>query len=93
MWTPLPHEADLFCNVYIDESSQTGHRYFVLGGLVVPLSHAAQFETDIIAARDDVIAIANPDGTPPIIGVDAPMRQEFLPLRPSRSRQAGSRPR
>jgi hypothetical protein len=60
MWTPLPHEEDLFCNVYIDESSQTDHRYFVLGGLVVPLSHAAQFETDIIA-------VAKPDGTPRVI--------------------------
>lgn len=67
MWTPLPHEADLFCNVYIDESSQTDHRYFVLGGLVVPLSHTVQFETDIISARDDIIAIAKPDGTPRVI--------------------------
>jgi hypothetical protein len=51
-WTPLPHEADLFCNVYIDESSQTKHRYLVLGALVVPLSHADAFEADMIAARD-----------------------------------------
>ena len=55
-WEPLPHEADLFCNVYIDESSQTKHRYLVLGGLVVPLSHADAFEADIAAARDLVIA-------------------------------------
>lgn len=66
-WTPLPHEADLFCNVYIDESSQTKHRFLVLGGLVVPLSHAAAFESDIIAARDHTIPISKPDGTPRVI--------------------------
>jgi hypothetical protein len=66
-WMPLPHEADLFCNVYIDESSQTKHRYLVIGGLVVPLSHADAFEAAIIAARDNVIQIAKPDGTPRVI--------------------------
>ncbi len=34
---------------------------------MVPLSHAAQFESDIISARDEIIAIANPDGTPRVI--------------------------
>jgi hypothetical protein len=66
-WEPLPHEADLFCNVYIDESSQTKHRYLVLGALIVPLSHAEIFESDIIAARDPLIPIARPDGTPRVI--------------------------
>jgi len=66
-WTPLPHEADLFCNVYIDESSQTKHRYLVIGGLIVPLSHADVFEQAIIAARDETIAPARADGTPRII--------------------------
>jgi hypothetical protein len=66
-WEPLPHEADLFCNVYVDESSQTKHRYLVLGGLVLPLSHAALFESEIIAARDRTIPIAKPDGAPRII--------------------------
>lgn len=63
-WVPLPHEADLFCNVYIDESSQTKHRYLVLGGLVVPLSHADAFEADIVSARGDALPISKPDGTP-----------------------------
>lgn len=67
MWTPLAHEADLFCNVYIDETSQNAHRYLAIGGLVVPLSHADQFEADIIASRDDVIAIAHPNGKPRVI--------------------------
>ncbi|MBZ0148218.1 MAG: DUF3800 domain-containing protein [Pseudorhodoplanes sp.] len=64
---PLPHEADLFCNVYIDESSQTKHRYLVLGGLVVPLSHAAIFEADIKAARDPLIAPTRATGEPRVI--------------------------
>ena len=67
MWTPLPHEADLFCDVYIDETSQNAHRYLAIGGLVVPLSHADQFEADIISARDEIIPIAKPDGTPRVI--------------------------
>jgi hypothetical protein len=66
-WVPLPHEADLFHEVYIDESSQTKHRYMVLGGLCVPLSHSAAFEADVIAHRDAIIPITRPDGTPRII--------------------------
>ena len=66
-WTPLPDEADLFCNVYIDESSQTKHRYLVIGGLVVPLSHADAFEASIIAAREPDIPVAKPDGTPRVM--------------------------
>lgn len=66
-WTPQPHEADLFCNVYIDESSQNNHRYLVLGGLVVPLSHSALFEEDIKAARDPLIAPSRPTGEPRVI--------------------------
>jgi hypothetical protein len=66
-WVPLPHEADLFHEVYIDESSQTQHKYMVLGGLCVPLSHSAAFEADIIAHRDSTIPVTRPDGTPRII--------------------------
>lgn len=67
VWTPLPHEADLFCNVYIDESSQTKHRYLVLGGLLVPLSHCEALEADIIAARDHTTPIMKADGAPRIM--------------------------
>src|SRR4051812_39816537 len=49
-WKAKPEERDLFSNVYIDESSLS-HRWMILGGLVVPLSHAGLFESDIIAAR------------------------------------------
>src|SRR3954469_19798564 len=66
-WEPLPNEADLFCNVYIDESSHNKHRFLVLGGLVVPLSLAAAFEADIIAARDHIIPITRRDGAPRVI--------------------------
>jgi hypothetical protein len=39
----------------------------VLGGLTVPLSHSADFEAEIIGARDQTIPIAKPDGTPRVI--------------------------
>jgi hypothetical protein len=50
-WTPLPAEAKRFEEVYIDETSQTGHRYLVLGGIVLPYHHADRFEQDILDAR------------------------------------------
>jgi hypothetical protein len=64
-WTPrLDHERDLFFNVYIDETSQTKFRYLIIGGLVVPLSHALLFENEIIAARAGTITPAvEDDGT------------------------------
>jgi hypothetical protein len=61
-WTPvLDHERDLFFNVYIDETSQTKFRYLIIGGLVVPLSHALLFENEIIAARAGTITPAVED--------------------------------
>ena len=67
-WNPLQHEADLFCNIYVDESSQTKHRYLVLGGLLVShSSHATAFETDIAAARDHTIPTTKQDGRPKVI--------------------------
>src|SRR4051794_6936103 len=62
-WAPLEHERDKFFSVHIDETSQTKHRYLMIGGLAVPLSHTAQLETDIIAARaGTVVASTQPDG-------------------------------
>jgi hypothetical protein len=67
-WVPLEHERDRFFNVYIDETSQTKHRYLIIGGLAVSLSHAAQLEADIIAARaDTVVPTIRPDGTPRVM--------------------------
>jgi hypothetical protein len=57
-------QADSFCNVYIDESSQTKARYLVIGGLVVPLSHAELFEADMVACRRDTLPATRSDGTP-----------------------------
>lgn len=63
-WVPLPEEADKFCDVFIDESSQTGHRYLVLGALVIPYTHVDQFNADIIAARNGTkIQVYKDDGT------------------------------
>jgi hypothetical protein len=39
----------------------------LLGGLCVPLSHSAAFESDIIAHRDGTAPITRPDGTPRIM--------------------------
>jgi hypothetical protein len=67
-WVPLEHERDLFFNVYIDETSQTQHRYLMIGGLSVSLSYAEQLETDIIAARaKTVVPSTQPDGTPRVM--------------------------
>jgi hypothetical protein len=51
-WTPQPTEADLFHHVYIDESSQTKHRFLVIGGLIVASSHAKALEDAITTARE-----------------------------------------
>ncbi len=66
-WVAEPHEADKFCNVYIDESSQTKWQYLVLGGIIVPHSHVELFERDIIDARDPMIAPFNDKGEPRVI--------------------------
>jgi hypothetical protein len=40
----------------------------IIGGLVVPLSHTARLEADIIAARADTIVPSHqPDGTPRVM--------------------------
>jgi hypothetical protein len=51
--TRLPQTADidLFSEVYIDESSQTEHRYLVLGGIIVPRTFSTHFEGRIQQAR------------------------------------------
>lgn len=51
-WEPLAEERDWFCDVYIDESGQNAHRYFILGALIVPYAFADRFNADILAARD-----------------------------------------
>jgi hypothetical protein len=67
-WTPLPHEAEMFCNLYIDESSQTKHRYLVIGGLIVPLAFSDSFDAAIVSARENTISPAfRPNGEPRVM--------------------------
>jgi len=40
-----------FADIYIDESSQTGHRYLVLGGIIVSTKDVGEATAAIIAAR------------------------------------------
>lgn len=42
---------DAFSDVYVDETSQTQHRYLALGGLIVPTPQATLLTRDIAAAR------------------------------------------
>jgi hypothetical protein len=66
-WVPLPREADRFYQIYIDESSQTKHRYMLMGGLCVPLGYSAAFEADIVSHRDRTTPLLNADGFPKIM--------------------------
>lgn len=51
-WIPREHEAQLFSEIYMDESSQNGsHRFFVLGGIMLPLIYSDLFEATMIEAR------------------------------------------
>ncbi len=49
---PLPpSDTEKIEEVYIDETSQTGHRFLVIGGIVIPQLFSEKFEQDILAAR------------------------------------------
>lgn len=50
-WVPREQEKHLFHEIYIDETSQNGHRFLVLGGIVIPREYSAEFTADIIEAR------------------------------------------
>jgi hypothetical protein len=59
----LPHEAELFSNVYIDESSQNDHRYLAIGGIIIPRKYADGFDAAIVNARGSDLPIVDTDGT------------------------------
>lgn len=40
-----------FLDTYIDESSQTGHRFLVIGGVVIPTDIAPDFSTKLVTSR------------------------------------------
>ena len=46
-----PSDAEKIEEVYIDESSQTGHRNLIIGGIVFPQRFSEQFKQDILEAR------------------------------------------
>jgi hypothetical protein len=50
-WEPLPHEKDLFTEVYIDESSQNNHHYLVVGGIMISSNHSDWLNNEIKLAR------------------------------------------
>jgi hypothetical protein len=43
--------TDPICDVFIDESSQNGHRYLVIGGILVPSDYVPKLTADILATR------------------------------------------
>jgi len=66
-WVPRKEDADRFFQVYVDESSQTKHRYLVMGALCVPLAYSSAFEADVIAHRDHTVPLLRPDGFPKLM--------------------------
>lgn len=66
-WIPRADEVDRFYQVFIDESSQTKHRYLVMGGVCIPLAYAAAFEADLMEKRDDTTPLVKPDGVPKLM--------------------------
>jgi hypothetical protein len=54
---PRSIETDLLEEVYIDETSQTGQRFLVLGGLTIPHYLAEEFDAYIVKARTRKLAV------------------------------------
>jgi hypothetical protein len=50
-WVPKESERKRFHEIYIDETSQNGHHFLVLGGIVIPLELSSEFTADMIEAR------------------------------------------
>jgi hypothetical protein len=50
-WVPKESERRLFHEIYVDETSQNGHHFLVLGGIMIPREYSAEFTADIIEAR------------------------------------------
>ena len=54
--TLSPSDAEKIEEVYIDETSQTGHRNLIIGGIVLPQRFSAKFEEVILEARRPKLA-------------------------------------
>jgi hypothetical protein len=63
-WEPRPDEAERFSEVFIDETSVTGHHYLVIGGIIIARKYHPQFEAEIIRARGDDLPAFSRDGEP-----------------------------
>jgi hypothetical protein len=50
-WEPKEEERRRFHEIYIDETSQNGHHFLVLGGIIIPREISAAFEADMLSAR------------------------------------------
>jgi uncharacterized protein DUF3800 len=48
---PRPHEAHLFNEIYIDETSQNDQDFLLIGSIMLPRQYGPQLEADIIQAR------------------------------------------
>jgi uncharacterized protein DUF3800 len=67
-WIPKEHEAQLFYEVYMDETSQNGrHRFFVLGGVMFPMIYSDMFEAAMIDARPERLKRLRSNGQLPEI--------------------------
>lgn len=49
-------------DVFVDETSQSGHRLLLIGGIVLPQKYSELFRQEIIDARLPQIPERNPDG-------------------------------
>jgi len=54
---PRPIETNLLEDVFIDETSQSGHRFLVLGGLTIPYYLSEEFDAYIAKARTRKLAL------------------------------------
>jgi hypothetical protein len=61
-WVPKESERRLFHEIYIDETSQNGHHFLVLGGIIIPREFSAEFTADIIEARRPRLHALNSKG-------------------------------
>jgi len=61
---PRSFEAHLFTEIYLDETSQSGPRFLIIGGIAFPRKYSALFEQTIIAARGTRLPAFHKDGEP-----------------------------
>ena len=61
-WVPLPEEAPLFHEIYIDESSQNSKHHLAIGGIICPRDYAQGFADAVIAARGSELPVYSADG-------------------------------